>query len=236
MKLRLALLSLLALSSSCIIVIADTDGDGERYDEQGHAHEPKWRTLFDGSSLEAFRGYRKDEAPAGWTIQEGALARVDGGGDLMTKGQWGSFELVFDWKVTEGANSGVMFHVTEDQGAPYMTGPEYQILDNTRHRDGGDPRTSAAANYALHAPEKDHTRPVGEWNHGRLVCEDGVVTHWLNGHKVVEYELWTDDWQALVEASKFDAMPEYGQRRRGHIVFQDHGDLVFYKDIRVRSL
>lgn len=232
---------LASLLSGCIVVIGDSD-DRRDSSHRGYRSaspaeaEPDWTVLFDGSSLEAWRGFKADTVPAGWRIEDGALARVDGGGDIITKEQFDDFELVFEWKVTEGANSGVFFHVTEDMGATYQTGPEYQILDNVGHRDGGDPRTSAAANYALHAPPTDFTNPVGEWNIGRIVVEDGEVSHWLNGHKVVEYELWTDEWKAMVKESKFDSMPAYGTRKRGHIALQDHGDLVYYRNVMVRSL
>ena len=138
--------------------------------------------------------------------------------------------------MSERANSGVIWHVTEDHGATYETGPEYQVLDNATLGAEGDPRTSAAANYALHAPPQDYTRAPGEWNEGRLLVDGAHVEHWLNGYLVVEYELWSDDWYALVKASKFDKMPDYGLRKRGHIALQDHGDVVSYRNMRVRAL
>ena len=193
-----------------------------------------WRPLFSGGSTAAWRGYRRPDVPPGWQVVDGALTRVEPAGDLVTVEQFGDFELAFEWRIAPGGNSGVMFHVSEDHEAPWETGPEYQILDDEAHRDGLDPRTSAGANYALHAPEADETRPAGEWNEARLVVRGPHVEHWLNGAKLLEYELWSDDWSQRVAASKFGAMPDYGTRPRGHIVLQDHGARVAYRNIRVR--
>src|SRR5690606_30324656 len=107
---------------------------------------------------------------------------------------------------------------------------------NAGHPDGRNPLTSAGANYALHAPVRDVTRPPGEWNDVRLVVDGAHVEHWLNGEKVVEYELWSEDWEARVAASKFASLPHYGRARRGHIALQDHGDLVAYRSIMIRPL
>jgi len=235
MKHALPLLFLLPLCGCVFIIRHDFGSDVEHRRERREAGRA-WTTLVDGTSLGAWRGYRSDAVPAGWRLEDGALTCAGGGGDLITKEQWGSFELVFDWKIEPGGNSGVMFHVTEEHDATYETGPEYQVLDNALLADGGDARTAAAANYALHAPPADHTNPAGEWNQARLVCDDGHVTHWLNGHLVVEYELWTAEWRALVKASKFDAMPDYGTRRRGHVALQDHGSRVAFRNVRIRGL
>jgi len=196
-----------------------------------------WILLFDGKTTNGWRGFQKKEVPDGWQVEDGALVRKGQGGDIVTVDEFGSFELSFEWKVTEGANSGVFFHVAEgDYGAVYETGPEYQVLDNAGHHDGESPLTSAASNYALDAPGEDRTRPVGEWNQGRISVHSGHVEHWLNGKKVVEYDLWTDDWMAAVAASKFNAMPGYGLEKRGHIALQDHGDLVAFRSIKILPL
>lgn len=196
----------------------------------------QWRTLFDGTTLAGWRGFRTTEPPAGWTPVEGALVRTSAGGDLMTVDQFGDFELQLEWKLTPGGNSGIMFRVTTAGAQTYETGPELQVLDNAGHADGKDPRTSAGSNYALHAPVRDVTRPIGEWNAVRLVVKGAHVEHWMNGVKLLEYELWSPDWEARVAASKFDAWKGYGRATRGHIVLQDHGDLVSYRNIRIRPL
>lgn len=195
-----------------------------------------WKLLFDGT-LDGWRGYRRDDVPGGWTVRDDALAFTPGveDGSLMTVDQYGDFELIFEWKVLEGGNSGVFYRATEAERSPYWTGPEYQILDNERHADGANPETSAGSNYALHAPAEDVTRPVGEWNRARIVVSGAHVEHWLNEVKLLEYELWSDEWREIVAATKFVDWPGYGMARAGHIGLQDHGDPVWYRNIRIRT-
>jgi hypothetical protein len=195
-----------------------------------------WRLLFDGQTVKGWRGFRSDPPPAGWKAMDGALVRDGGGGDIMTVEQFGDFELRLDWKIAKGGNSGIMFRVTQDGASTYETGPELQVLDNAGHKDGGNSMTSAGSNYALHAPVRDVTRPVGEWNEVRLVVNGAHVEHWMNGVKLLEYELWSPDWTARMTASKFAKMPHYGRARRGHIALQDHGDPVWYRNIKIKPL
>jgi hypothetical protein len=192
-----------------------------------------WRLLFDGRTTAGWRGYRRDALPDGWQVVDGTLARVAQAGDIITVDQFESFELALDWKIERGGNSGIFFHVTETGDYVWQTGPELQILDNEAHRDGLQPHTSAGSNYALHAPTRDVTRPPGEWNSVRLIVNGHHVEHWLNGERIVAYELGSDDWKARVAASKFRDMAGYGRARRGHIALQDHGDPVWFRNIRV---
>jgi hypothetical protein len=194
------------------------------------------RLLFDGRSTAGWRGYRKQECPAGWAVVDGALTRVAEAGDLVTVEEFGDFLLEFEWRVAPGANSGVMFRVGEDHEHPWETGPEYQILDDRAHADGLDPRTSAGSNYAMHAPLSDATRPAGEWNHARILAQGPRVEHWLNGQRVVEYELWSDDWKERVARCKWKDRPDYGMRRSGLIALQDHGDRVAFRSLKIRRL
>jgi hypothetical protein len=200
--------------------------------------EPEWTVLFDGTGLAAWRGYRMDQPPASWQVRDGVLAFEAGEerGDLMTREQFEDFELELEWRISEGGNSGIMFHVVEDYGYAWESGPEMQVLDDARHVDGGNPLTSSGANYALHAPSTDATRPAGEWNRVRLVVQGPRVEHWLNGTKIVEYDLWSDEWRTLVDGSKFAEMPGYGMAESGHIVLQDHDDPVWFRHIRIRRL
>ena len=200
------------------------------------ASDAPWESLFDGESLRGWRGFRRDHAPAGWQAVDGAIRRVGGGGDLVTEDQFGDFVLELEWQVAEGGNSGLFFRVSEEEDAVWRTGPEMQILDDANHPDGADPRTSAGSNYALHAPREDVALGPGEWNRVRLEVRGPRVRHWLNGVLVVEYELWSEDWEKLVAASKFGAMPGYGRRSRGHIALQDHGDPVAFRNLRVQRL
>ncbi|HET6201730.1 MAG TPA: DUF1080 domain-containing protein [Planctomycetota bacterium] len=195
-----------------------------------------WRLLFDGKTTAGWRGFRKEKCPDGWKAVDGALSRVDKADDIVTEEEFGDFELSLEWKIAKGGNSGIFFGVTEDHDTVWQTGPEFQILDNAGHKDGGNTMTSAGSNYALHAPAKDATRPVGEWNEARIRVEGAKVEHWLNGVKLLEYELGSPEWKALVAASKFASMPDYGTRKKGRIALQDHGDAVSYRSIKIRPL
>jgi hypothetical protein len=195
-----------------------------------------WRPLFDGRTLDGWRGFRADTPPAGWAAVDGMMVRQGSGGDIVTVEEFGDFELQLEWRISEGGNSGIFFHVARTGRETWESGPEMQLLDNARHVDGKNPLTSAGANYALHAPSRDVTRPVGAWNDVVLRVTGPRVEHWLNGTKVVEYELWSPAWEAAVKASKFSTMPAYGRARRGHIALQDHGDVVWFRNIRIRSL
>ena len=196
-----------------------------------------WSLLFDGETMDLWRGFGKDHFPEEWTIRDGQLIRTQPAGDIITREQFDDFELSLDWKVEPGGNSGVFFNVASDVGnAVYHTGPEMQLLDNEGHPDGGSPLTSAGSNYALHAPVWDVAAPADSWNRSRLVVQGDSVEHWLNGVLIVEYLLGTPEWRRRVEDSKFRSMPQYGSQRRGHIALQDHGEKVSFRNIRIRRL
>lgn len=196
-----------------------------------------WTDLL-ASPATQWRGYQKDALPDGWRFDDATkvLTRVAGGGDIVTRAQYGDFEFELEWRVGPRGNSGIFFHATEATARIYENATEMQILDNAGHPDGRNSATSAGANYGLYAPPSDVTRPVGEWNHARIVAVGDRVEHWLNGVKVVEYTMGSADWTARVAASKFAQWPSYGLARRGHIGLQDHGDVVSFRLIRVREL
>jgi uncharacterized protein YbdZ (MbtH family) len=195
-----------------------------------------WKLLFDGKTTAGWRGFKQQEVPAGWQVVDGALTRVGRGTDLITVDQFDSFELAFDWQLSKGGNSGVMYRVSEEAEASYHTGPEYQILDNAVHRDGKSPLTSAGACYGLYAPVKDVTRPPGSWNTARIIVHGTHVEHWMNDVKLLEYELFSDEWEKLVRDTKFSEWPKFGRIPRGHLALQDHGDRVAYRNIRIRPI
>jgi hydroxypyruvate isomerase len=195
-----------------------------------------WRSLFNGTSLAGWRGLSSGTPPAGWVARDGALHREGPGGDILTADQFGSFELRLEWRISGGGNSGIMFRVVTDRKTTYETGPELQVLDNSRHEDNKDPLTVAGACYGLYPPVRDATRPVGEWNEVVIIARGPHVEYWLNGVQVVRYEIGSADWEARVKASKFGAMPGFGRARRGHIALQDHGDPVWYRNIRIREI
>jgi hypothetical protein len=198
--------------------------------------EDGWRLLFDGRTTDGWRGYNRPDMPDGWRVEDGMLVRAARAGDIITTEQFENFELVLDWRVGPAGNSGVFFRAVETADPIYYSAPEMQILDDAGHSDGATPLTSAGANYGLHAAPRGVVRPAGEWNSIRLVVNDNHVEHWLNGQKVVEYELHSDDWKQRVANSKFNEWPAYGQARRGHIGLQDHGDRVEFRNIKVRVL
>lgn len=192
---------------------------------------------IDLQRADAWRGYRSQTLPAGWDFDAAtAVLTRNAGTDIVTRQQFASFELELEWKVGPRGNSGVFYWATEETRVIYENAPEMQILDNEGHRDGGSPLTSAGANYALSAPIRDVTRPVGEWNAARIVARGDTVEHWLNGTKLLEYVAGSPEWLRLVAASKFNAWPAYGKSRRGHIGLQDHGDVVQFRRMRIREL
>ena len=197
-----------------------------------------WITLFDGTDLAAWRGYQRADAPGGWQVREGLLTFVPGGegGDLITREQFDDFELQLEWRVGPAGNSGIFYRATEDHELIWHGAPEMQILDDAGHQDGGNAATSAGAAYALYPPTADVVKPAGEWNSVRIVADGPRVEHWLNGVKIVEYEVGSEDWNARVRASKFVDWPAFGEARSGHIGLQDHGDPVWFRDIRIRPL
>ena len=144
---------------------------------------------------------------------------------------------IWSWngKLTKRANSGIFFNVSEEVDAPGSSGPEYQIVDNARSDDGKKPITSAGSNYAVNPPVRDVTKPVGQWNHARLVVKGNRVEHWMNGVKLLEYKLDSPDWKRRVAESKFNDSPTYGKYKKGHISLQDHGDIVWFRNIKIRE-
>jgi hypothetical protein len=211
-----------------------------------HAASPgKWEALFDGKSLDAWRGYKMQTVPDGWKIADGTLAKDGHVGDLITKDQFGNFELELEWKIGRAGNSGIFYRGSEDQefkGRPnddriYTTGPEYQLLDDDEAEDNKTRLTCAGANYGLYPSPAGHLKPVGDWNKARIVARGSHVEHWLNDVKVVEYELWSPDWEAKIAATKFKAWPKFGRAKRGYIGLQgDHAGALAFRNIRIRPL
>lgn len=187
--------------------------------------------------LDKFRGYKEEAIGKGWKV-DGDAIHFDGsgGGDLVTRDEYRNFDLNFEWKVDKGANSGVMYRVSLGDPAPYFSGPEYQILDDDLHGDGKNPFTSAGAIYAMYKPENKSLETPGGWNAGRIVLNGNHLEHWLNGVKVCETELDGEDWKARYGKSKFSKWEKFGRNPSGHIVFQDHGDKVWYRNITVKRL
>jgi len=193
-----------------------------------------WKLLFDGKTTAGWRGFKTPEPDAGWRVADGVLSPdPKSSHDLVSKGDYENFELTFDWKISPKGNSGVMVHVIPVGEETYESGPEYQLLDNSR---GEPPLEQAGGLFALVAPSMDMTRPVGEFNHAKIVVDHGKVQHWLNGMMVAEYEIGSPDFKARVAASKFKRWPQFATGKTGAIVLQCHGDAVAFRDIKIRVL
>jgi len=199
-----------------------------------------WKLLFDGKSTDSWRGYRKDGFPdKGWEIEDQCIkVRAKGkGGDIITRDQYGDFELVLEWRVSAKANSGIMYRVTEKHGASWQTGPEYQILDDAGYGDSLKPGQMSGALYDIYEPDRAKVmKPAGQFNHTRIRLKDNLLQHWLNGVKVVECRIDGEEWKKRIAASKFGKYEGFGVQPRGHIALQDHGNDVWFRNIKVRDL
>jgi hypothetical protein len=197
-----------------------------------------WQSLFDGKTTSGWRGFKKKQMPEGWSVIDGALTRGGKAGDIVSVDQFGDFELTLEWKIAPGANSGLFYRVVEtpDDGPMWQVAPEYQLIDDRGYKGPLKDTQKTAANYDLQPPGRDATKPAGEWNTTRIVVNGSHVEHWLNGVAIVKYELWTEEWKALVAKSKFKDHPEYARARRGHIGIQDHGDWAAFRNIRIREI
>ena len=195
-----------------------------------------WRLLFDGKSTAGWRGYGMDTMPSGWQAVDGLLTRVSRAADIITKDQFGDFELTLDWKLEPGGNSGLFYRAVEGLEWIYHGAPEYALLDDARHNDGKNPLTSAGSVHSVYAPPRGVVKPAGEWNTSRLVAKGTHIEHWLNGQKVVEYEQGSPDWAKRVAASKFAVWPRYGKAMKGHIGLQEHGGRAEFRNIKIREL
>ena len=196
-----------------------------------------WRALFDGKSLDAWRGYKGAPIPAGWHIADCLLAKDAPVADIVTKDEFGDFELEVDWKIGEAGNSGIFYRGTEEYEHIYWSAPEYQLLDDIKASDNKTRLTCAGAAYAILPSPPGHLKPVGDWNRARIVVKGTHVEHWLNDAKLLEYEFGSADWEANVKASKFKDWPNYGRATRGHIALQgDHTGTLAFRNIRIREL
>lgn len=199
-----------------------------------------WKSLFDGKSTDSWRGYKKPSFPdKGWVVEDGCIKCVEkgGGGDIVTKDQYGDFEFEFEFKVSPKGNSGVIYRVIEKGDATWQSGPEYQVLDDAGHGKQPTDWQSTGAMYELYPPASAKAvRPAGEWNTGKVRIQNNVVQHWLNGVKIVEATWGSPDWKEKIAASKFKGSEAFGAQPRGHIALQDHGNDVWYRNLRVRDL
>ena len=203
-----------------------------------------WQLLFDGKTLNGWRDYNGDKLTAPWFATDGTIQARGGGGDahgyIVTSKNYENFDLVCDWKIAKGGNSGMLYHVVENPAfkVPYVTGPEYQLIDNLGFPEQLEDWQKTAADYAMHVADisKLIIKPAGEWNSSRIVFDSGHVEHWLNGQKVVEFEAWTEDWFARKHSGKWENAPEYGLASTGVICLQDHGSAAWFRNMKIKEL
>jgi hypothetical protein len=196
-----------------------------------------WHPLFDGTSTAAWRGYKTQTMPAGWHIVDGVLTKTGSVEDIVTRDQFGNFQLALDWKLSPGGNAGVFYRGTEEYDHIYWSAPEYQLLDDAGHPDGKSRLTSAGSDYALYPSPAGVVKPADQWNSTLIVANGNTVQHWLNGQKLLEYEIGSPDWLEKVKASKFAAYPNYGKAARGYIAIQgDHDGTLSIRNVRIREL
>ena len=192
-------------------------------------------SLFDGKTTKGWRNFKGTEDQVkGWTVEDGSMKGDGHGGDLITVGQFADFELRFEWKISQNGNSGVIYRSTEDEQYSFQTGPEYQVLDDEKR--GGKVRNSAASLYGLYPPKGKTLKPAGQYNTARIILKGNRVEHWLNGKKVVECKIGSQDWNDRVAKSKFRKWKKYGTKKKGHIALQGHGSPVWYRNIRIKDL
>lgn len=245
-KTSVLFIAIAVLAVSC----KDSDKNEEAQIDENNAMENESRDndLVDlswGEDLDGWKAYNSDEITK-WTIEDGVIAftpseESSGSENLITDKEYTNFELSLDWKISEGGNSGIMWGVQEGEqfSEPYTTGPEIQILDNEKHPDAENgPIRQAGALYDMVPPSEDVTKPAGEWNETviRIDHEENRGTVTMNGTKITEFPLHGEEWEKLVENSKFSDWEDFGKYKTGHIALQDHSDKVWFRNIRIKEL
>ena len=221
-----------------------TSNNPEAMEEKTVTTKEGYISLFNGENLDGWHGFNKTGEVENWKIENGAMVCLGAapdasGGDLVSDREFENFELLWEWKVTKEANSGLMYHVVESDKypAPYETGPEYQMIDDVNFPDALEESQKAGADYGMYPANADKKlMPVGEWNSSKIIFNKGHVEHWLNGEKILEFEAWSDDWNKRKAEGKWKDFPDYGMAKKGRIALQDHGNKVYFKDIYIKEL
>lgn len=201
-----------------------------------------WELLFDGKTLNGWRMYQSKNADC-WGVQDGVIYckgsdtdKSDLRADLISEQEFENFELSIEWKIASGGNSGIMYHVSEKYPAAYLSGPEYQLIDDEGYPGTLEDWQKTAADYAMYNTTSRPTKPVGQFNETKIVVNGNHREHWLNGVKVLEFEAWGEDWNKRKAEGKWKDTPEYGMEKTGHICLQDHGSGVWFRNIKIRKL
>ena len=222
--------------------VQETAVQTETHNQLTEAQEKEgWKLLFNGRNLDGWKRF-KDRENNSWEVVDGTLhckpqSAADKRSDILTVDQYADFELSFDWKIAPRDNSGVIYRATEEFDRPYLSGPEYQVIDDENYPDKLTPTQTSGSNYDMHAaPADKKINPPGEWNTGKIVAKGNHIEHWLNGSKVVEYEINSPEWKKLKAGSKWKDAKGYGIAPKGHIDLQDHGGEVWYRNIMIKTL
>lgn len=206
-----------------------------------------WKLLFDGKTLNGWHNFNSDKIGEAWEVADGSIHlnkkqqegfQVKGGGDIVTADEFENYELSLEWKIAPCGNSGIIFNVVESAQYQYVwqTGPEMQVLDNACHPDAKIEKHRAGNLYDLIKSPKESVKPANEWNLAKIKLNKGHLQFWLNGVKQVDTKMFTPEWEAMIKGSKFKDMPGFGKARKGHISLQDHGDLVWFKNVKIKEL
>ena len=203
-----------------------------------------WELLFDGATLDGWKDYNGKTLTQPWHVVDGCIQAKgdgsDGSGYIVTNKEYENFELAWDWKLSKAGNSGMLYHVVErpEFKVPYVTGPEFQLLDDVNFPDPVEDWQKCGVDYAMHLPDytKMHVNPAGEWNNSKIVFDNGHVEHWINGEKILEFEAWTDDWHARKNSGKWTMAPEYGLSKSGVLCLQDHGYPASFRNLKIKEL
>lgn len=203
-----------------------------------------WILLFDGKTMDGWRDYNGTSLTEPWHVVDGCIQAKgegsDGTGYIVTDEEYDNFELVWDWKLSKGGNSGMLYHVVERPQfkVPYVTGPEYQLIDEANFTEKLEDWQKMGVDYAMHLPDTPvmKVNPAGEWNNSKIIFDNGHVEHWLNGAKILEFEAWTDDWFTRKNSGKWSHAPEYGLSGKGLICLQDHGSPASFRNIKLKKL
>lgn len=207
-----------------------------------------WVLLFDGQTMNGWRDFNGTSLTGPWEVQDGTIwtdgEGDDGNGYIVTDREYANFDLKWEWKIARGGNSGMIYHAVEgpQYKVPYVTGPEYQIIDDDNWEEVNgyplEPWQRCAVDYAMYVPDFDTRilKPAGQWNQSEIIFDNGHVTYLLNGKVTVEFDAWTPDWYARKDAGKWGHAPEYGLSRTGHICIQDHGYPAWFRNLKIKEL
>lgn len=213
--------------------------------EENAASDDEWIYLFDGEDASGWRSFNGEGLPDGWVVKDGTLMSLGKGGDIggdivYSDKEFGNFELSLEWKLSEGGNSGVFYHVQEGEeyAAPYYNAPEYQIIDDLKFPEPLEEWQQLGADYAMYTADKEKkiVKPAGEWNTSRIVFTEDNAEYWLNGEMVIQFDPWSEEWEKLKTEGKWKDYPEYGSYKTGLIGLQDHGSEIWFKNIKIKEL